>query len=1036
MKLADVSIRRPVFATMMIMALIVLGLFSYIKLNVDLYPDVDIPYVIITTVLPGAGPEQIETDVTKKIEDAVNPISGVDWIQSYSREGVSIVVIAFKLEVDGKVAAQDVREKLAAIRSDMPTDMKEPIIQRYDPASLPIMSLTVSGGRSAKEITTITKNIVKKRLENIPGVGSVDLVGGAEREIQVEVDAEKLKAYGISINDIIQNVGASNVEIPGGNLINGPQQLLLRTMGKYKNVNDFNSVIVARHEGKPVYLSDVADVVDGTKEQVSVTRVNGSIAAGLNIIKQSGSNTVKVASDVKKQLDKIRAELPPDIHISLAQDNSVFIRDSINDVLFDIFYGGLLAVIVIYLFLSNFRATVISAFALPSSIIASFIIMYALNFTLNMMSLLALSLAVGLLIDDAIVVIENIYRHMSQGETPLEAAKSASDEIGLAVMATTFTIVAVFIPVAFMPGIVGRFFYQFGITISVAVLVSLFVAFTLTPMLSSRWLKREDEALSKQGNIKNKILFYFNHFFEVLSIKYQTALKWALSHRKIVVTSSFVVFIISFMLMGSMGSQFFPDSDENEFNIVVNAAPGSSIEQTSNICQQIETMLNNYPEVTTILTTIGSSNDPVTKANILVKLVNKKDRSKSDKQIITELRKKVQLIPGADVSFLMPGGPGGSAKPITLSIRGEDIAKLSKYADQVEDIVKNTRGTVDVENSLETSKPEIRLVIDREKASDLGINPYLLASSVRAMVDGYVATQYQEGDEQYDVRVRLKKDDRMKVENLYDLTLKSTKNYSDGSPIIVPVSDIAKIDQGVGPSQINRYARQKEIRVDANITGRFLGDVLNDIMKKTKDIKFEPGYSVSVVGEGQQQEEAFGNIMLSLALAVIFVYIVLAAQFDSFVHPFSIMLALPMSIIGAVIMLLIVGSSISVISLIGIIMLMGLVTKNGILLVDFTNVLRGRGLTRTDALLKAGPTRLRPILMTTFAMIFGMMPVALGLGEGAEFRSPMGQAVIGGLITSTLLTLFIVPVVYSILDDITFANLKMLFTRLIFFKKK
>lgn len=1030
MKLADVSIRRPVFATMMIMALIVMGLFSYMKLNVDLYPSVDIPYVIITSVLPGAGPEQIETDVTKKIEDAVNPISGVDWIQSYSREGVSLVVIAFKLEVDGKIAAQDVREKLAAIRSDLPADLKEPIIQRYDPASLPIMAITVSGNKSEKDITTITKNIVKKRLENIPGVGSVDLVGGAEREIEIQVNADKLKAYGISIQDIIQNVGSSNVEIPGGNLINGSQQLLLRTMGKYKNVSDFNNVIVARFKGKPVYLSDVASVYDGTKEQVSLTNVNGNIAVGLNIIKQSGSNTVKVASDVKKQLESIKKELPAGVNILLAQDNSVFIKNSINDVLFDILYGGLLAIIVIYLFLANFRATIISAFALPSSIIASFIIMYALNFTLNMMSLLALSLAVGLLIDDAIVVIENIYRHMDQGETPMEAAKSASEEIGLAVMATTFTIVAVFVPVAFMPGIVGRFFYQFGITISAAVLVSLFVAFTLTPMLSSKWLKREDEALSKEGNIKNKILFYFNHFFELLSVKYKTGLNWALHHRKSVVISSILVFIFSFLIMGKMGSQFFPDSDQNEFNIVVNAAPGSSLEQTANVCNKIGSILKGYPEITTNLTTIGASNDPVTKANILVKLVNKKDRKKSDKQIISELRKKLQLIPGANISFLLQGGPGGNAKPITLSVRGEDINKLSVYADKVESIVKNTYGTVDVENSLETSKPEIRIIIDRQKASDLGVNPFLIASSVRSMVDGYVATQFQEGDEQFDVRVRLNKNDRSTLDNLYNLTIKSSKNNSDGSPLIVPVTDVASIVPGVGPSQINRYARQKEIRIDANITGRFLGDVLGDITKQTKNIKFDPGYSVSVVGEGQQQEEAFGNILISLALAVIFVYIVLAAQFDSFVHPFSIMLALPMSIIGAVLMLLIFGGSISVISLIGIIMLMGLVTKNGILLVDFTNVLRGRGLSRIDALLKAGPTRLRPILMTTFAMIFGMIPVALGLGEGSEFRAPMGQAVIGGLITSTLLTLFIVPVVYSILDDLSPSRIRKIFANL------
>jgi len=1018
MKLADVSIQRPVFATMMIMALIVLGLFSYLKLNVDLYPNVDIPYVIITTVLKGAGPEQIETDVTKKVEDAVNPIEGVDWIQSYSREGVSIVVIAFKLEIDGKVAAQDVREKLAAIKGDLPDDIDEPIIQRYDPASLPIMSITVSGKRADKEVTEYAKNVVKKRIENIPGVGSVNLVGGAEREINISVDASKLKAYDLSIQDVIQSVGASNVEIPGGNLIDGPRQLLLRTMGKYKKVSDFSNVIVASPKGKPVYLSDIATVVDGVKEQTSLTRVDGNIAAGLSILKQSGSNTVKVADEVKKQLEKIKSELPPDIKINLAQDNSTYIQDTINDVLFDIIYGGLLAVIVIYLFLANSRATLISALALPTSIIASFIMMYALNFTLNMMSLLALSLAVGLLIDDAIVVIENIYRHMHQGETPLEAAKSASQEIGLAVMATTFTIVAVFVPVAFMPGIVGRFFYQFGITISVAVLVSLFVAFTLTPMLSSRWLKKEDEALSKEGNILKKTLYYFNHFFEILSAKYKAALSWSLIHRLRVSILAVVVFVFSMMLLGMLGSQFFPDTDQNEFNVTVNAAPGSSLEQTSNICAQIEGELRKYHEVTTVLTTIGASNDPVTKATILVKLVKKGERKKSDKQLMSEVRKKFKFLPGANISYGVSGGPGGNQKPITMSVRGEDLDKISAYAEKVEAIVRGTKGTVDVENSLQTSKPEVKLQIDREKASDLGVSPYDIASSVRAMVDGYVATKYQEGDEQYDVRVRLKKQDRLNIADISGLMLKSTKKAKDGSAIMLPVTDVAKVNEGVGLSEINRYARQKEVRIDANLDGRFLGEALGDIQKGTSKIKFEPGYSVSVVGEGQTQAESFVNILISLALAIVFVYIVLAAQFESFVHPFSIMIALPMSMIGAVIMLLIFGSSVSVISLIGIIMLMGLATKNGILLVDYTNVLRGRGLSRFDALLEAGPTRLRPILMTTFAMIFGMMPVALGLGEGAEFRSPMGQAVIGGLVTSTFLTLFIVPVVYSWFDDI------------------
>lgn len=879
------------------------------------------------------------------------------------------------------------------------------------------MYLTVSGNMSDRDITTFTKDVVKSRLENIPGVGSVDLVGGAEKEVQIEVDASKLRAYNISIQDVIMNVGAQNVEIPGGNVTEGSRQLLVRTMGKYTNVKDFSKVIVATPNSKPVYLSDVAHIVDGVKEQTSLTRVNGKIAVGLNIIKQSGSNTVQVAHAVNKEIAKLQKEIPAGVTINLAQDNSIFIEESINDVLFDILYGGLLAVIVIYLFLANFRATVISGLALPTSIIASFILMFALNFTLNMMSLLALSLAVGLLIDDAIVVIENIYRHMSQGETPMEAAKSASEEIGLAVMATTFTIVAVFIPVAFMPGIVGRFFYEFGITISAAVLVSLFVAFTLTPMLSSKWLHREDEELSPKGKILNRSLYYFNHFFEMLNVKYEKSLRWSLTHRKTIVFGAIGIFIASFFIMGMLGSQFFPDSDQSQFNVVVNASPGSSLEQTSMICEKVEKMLREKPEVKIVLTTIGSGNDPVTKATILVKLVKTKERKKSDKQIMAEIRNEMKYIPGASFSMLTQGGPGGAQKPVTLSIRGDDLAKLQIIADKVESIVKSTPGAVDVENSLELSKPEIRINIDREKASDLAVNPYLIASTIRAMVDGNVATQFKEGDEQIDVRVRLKKNERKNINDLSTLTVKSTKKIG-GQDFLVPLTDITNITQGVGPSKINRYARQKEIRVDANLDKRFLGVVLADISKETSKLQIDAGYSINVIGQGQTQSESFGNILLSLMLAIVFVYIVLAAQFDSFVHPFSIMLALPMSIIGAVIMLLIFGSSVSVMSLIGIIMLMGLVTKNGILLVDFTNVLRERGMSRFDALVKAGPTRLRPILMTTFAMIFGMVPVALALGEGAEFRAPMGQAVIGGLITSTLLTLFIVPVVYSILDDL------------------
>jgi len=1017
MKLADTSIERPVFATMMIMALVVLGLFSYMKLNIDLFPNVDFPFVIVTTVLPGAGPEQIETDVSKRIEAAVNTVGGLDHLQSISQEGVSIVVLQFKLEVNGQQAAQDVRDKIAAIRGDLPTDIEDPVIQRFDPASEPIYTLTLSGKRSEKDITTYAKDVVIKRLENVSGVGRVDLVGGAEREIQVAVDAERLKAYDLSIYDVIQTVSAANTEIPAGSLIQGRRQILLRTMGKLTSVGEFNNVIVARRSGKVVHLSDVAAVEDGVKERTNLSRVNGENAVSLNVLRQSGSNTVKVADALNAGIRRLRGELPSDLSITVVRDNSTYIRESVHDVLFNIFYGGLLAIIVVFLFLGNLRSTIISAFALPTSIIASFIIMYALKFTLNMMSLLALSLAVGLLIDDAIVVIENIFRHMRQGETPIEAAKAATNEIGLAVMATTFTIVAVFVPVAFMPGIVGRFFYQFGITVSVSVLVSLFVAFTLTPMLSSRWLKREDEALNRQGNVIQKGLYYFNHAFTVMSEKYQRAIRWSLGHRKIVLFGALGVFFFSFFLMRFLGSSFFPTMDRSEFNIGVSAAPGSSLEQTSRVCSTIEGVVQKLPETTLTFTTIGAGTDPVTIGNVMVKLVKKKDRKRGVLEIIDDVRGKLKYVPGANLSFSIEQVAGGGGKPVIMSVRGDNMTELEGIANKVEYIVRTTPGAADVENSLEKSKPELRIRIDREKASDLGVNVGLIAATARAMVDGYVATEYQEGDERYDVRVRLRKEDRTSLENVKDLTVLSNKNTDDGSNLLIPVSFVANIDQGSGSSRIYRYDRQREIRVDANLAGRLLGPVLGDIVKRTKELNVPPGYSVRVSGEGEFQSESFADIFLALALAIVFVYIVLAAQFDSFRLPFAIMLALPMSLIGAVFALLVFRSSLSVMSLIGIIMLMGLVTKNGILLVDYTNVLRDRGLERTDALVKAGATRLRPILMTTFAMIFGMIPVAFAFGEGSEFRAPMGQAVIGGLLTSTFLTLFVVPVVYSVLED-------------------
>ncbi len=1016
MKLSDTSIKRPVFTTMMVVAILVLGLFAFIQLNVDEYPNVDIPVVVVTTQLPGAGPSQVETDVTKIIEDAVNPIEGVDHIQSTSQEGVSIVIIRFKLEVDGKTAAQEVREKVAAIRSQLPDETKDPVIQRFDPSDQPILTVAVSSAsRSEKEVTQYTKDVIKKRLENIQGVGSVDLVGGAEREIQILVDNEKLKAHNISVQDVIQKVGEANVEVPGGNLYQGDRQLIVRTMGKIKNVDEFKNIVIATPQGQLVYLSDVATVKDTTEETTSLTRLNGKSAVGLEIKKQSGSNTVQVANTVKDQIVQLRKEIPSDIKLVVARDNSTFIKDSIDDVLFDIIYGAILAIFVIFLFLANLRATIISAFALPTSIIGSFFFMYIFGFTLNVMTLLALSLAVGLLIDDAIVIIENIYRHMDEGETPLEAAKSASDEIGLAVMSVTFTLVAVFVPVAFMPGIVGRFFFQFGITVTVAVLVSLFVALSLTPMLSSKWLK--EEHISKEGNIIQKGLYYFNHFFDSLSAKYINALRWSINHRVVIVVGSILIFAFSFYLMKFLGSEFIPEQDQGEFEIVVNAAPGSSIIETNKIMKQIESVVRKKSGVVDMLTTIGSGNNPVTEGDILVKLVEKSKRNYSTTELMSELRHEIH-IPGADISYDPPSGPGGQQKPVIFSVRGENLTVLDNLAKKVENIVKTTPGAVDVDNTLQNSKPELRITVERQKASELGVNVNSIATTVRALVDGYDATKFQEGEDQYNVKVRLRQSDRKTLADLSNITVKSTKKTAAGGTILIPLSDVAFINNGVGPSVINRYDRKREIEIQANLSGKLLGEVLGPAQQRISKLNMPPGYSVEVAGTGEQQSKSFVNILLSLALAIIFVYIVLASQFESFVYPFSIMLALPMSIIGAVLALIAFNGSLSIMSMIGIIMLMGLVTKNGILLVDYINIERDRGLSREEAILSAGPVRLRPILMTTFAMVFGMIPVAFSLGTGSELRAPMGQAVIGGLITSTLLTLFIVPVAYSILDDI------------------
>lgn len=1064
MKLADVSIRRPVFTVMMILALVVLGTSSFYDLNVDLMPDIDFPFVIIQTFYPGAGAEAVETDVSKKIEDAVNPITGVRHVTSRSEEGYSLVFVEFQLEKDAQVAAQEAREKVAAIRGDLPEDIEEPIVRQYDPASQPIITVAVSGERPLRDITEYVKDNIQKTFEAIPGVGAVTLVGGYEREVNVYVDIDKMESYEISIDKVKNAIMAANMEIPGGRVEEENREYLLRTMGRLSSVAEFNDIPIDNPHGQPVYLKDIATVVDGIEEKRSLARIDGVEGVTLDISRQSGGNTVEVARAVKAEMAEMEKALPPDMHLNLIVDNSTFIEDSIHEVLLNIYYGGFLAILVIFLFLADIRSTTISAIAIPASIIATFTFIRFLGFTLNMMTLLALAISVGLLIDDAIVVIENIFRRLQSGEPAMKAAFNGTKEIGLAVMATTFSIVVVFLPVAFMKGIVGRFFYQFGMTVAISVLVSLFVAFSLTPMLSSRWLALNNKDAKPpsifQGmavkrpkfflwrlfywiagiflipiiriinfllmvlwHIYHKILIIiqpWNKLFDRVTEYYKVILAWSLNHRFIVMVFAVASFIFALYLGSLAGVEFMAETDRGSYNIQIETPPGTDLESTSSALAEVEELVrNNFEGIELLYTTIGSGQNPVNEGRVFVKLVDKDKRPLSSHIMIDSTRNLMVSIPGIKYALSGEEHAGGSDWAASLSIRGNDMAVLTDLTYQVENIFRNIPGAVDIDNTLAEGKPELQINIDRGLANDLGLNMYNIGASVRSLVEGDVVTRYKEGDNEYDVRVRLKEEDRSNTAQIGRLMIESNKDIEGIRTFLVPLNNFAKLEKTSAVGEYRRLDRLREVSVGANVTAdAFSGTVAGLAMEQIQNIDVPPGYYITKTGMSEIQEESFGYIFEALILAIIFIYLLLASQFESFFDPLSIMFSLPLSLVGAIIALLIMGNSISIISLIGIIMLMGLVTKNAILLIDFVKQRRYAGMDRTEAILKAGPIRLRPILMTTISLIFGVLPIALGFGPGAEMRAPMARAVIGGMTSSTLLTLVVVPIVYTIIDDI------------------
>ena len=1013
MFLSDLSIKQPVLATMLAVSLVTLGIYSYNQLAIDQFPDVEIPVLTVQTEYTGASPETVEREVTKRIEEALNTISGVRHIESVTTEGYSSVAVEFHLGVKIANAQQDAQSKINAIRADFPKDIKEPVIQRIDFNAQAIVSVAVeSTSADIKALSSIAEKVIKKRVETVSGVGQVTLVGLARREIQVLLDRDKVKSYGLTYAQVAGALQRENLDMPAGKLEQGQREPLVRVAGKFRLLESFDHVVVAYRNGSPIYLPMLGRVVDGVEERRSASLINGKPGLSLDIVKQSGANTVEVADAIDKAVTEINTELPPHIRLRKVVDRSTFIRESVEDVQVTLVLGGLLTVLIVFLFLNSWRSTVITGLALPVSVISTFIIMRALGFTLNILTLMGLSLAIGLLIDDAIVVRENIVRHMQAGADHFTAAREATSEIGLAVMATTFTIIAVFVPVAFMGGIIGRFFFQFGITVGFAVVISLYVSFTIDPMLSSRWYDPAADPRVPRSWL-GRTLNRFNHQVDRVQNALAAILGWSLAHRwAVVVVATFAIFS-SFWIFGKLGTEFMPSADPGQFQVSYKATPGISLERSEEIARQIESEIRGNPAVAYTYTTIGgSAGKAINEGNIFIRLTPRSTR-KHYKAIGVEVRQAIARFRSVRTSIEEADNIGADVKPIQISVRGSDLMRLVPLSEKLMAEAKQVPGAADVDTSEEPPQPEVRVAVNRDAAGDLGLDLGTVASTIRGLVAGEVVSQFEDPDgDSYDVRLRVQRGDRTRAGDLLGLDLPA-----QGGRALVPASQVASLDTGTAPSKIRRRDLLREVRLSASTVNRSLGEVVNDIKSRSAAIGIPPGFRIDYTGDTEIMMESFGYAMQSLLLAVVLIYAVLASEFRSFLQPFALMLSLPLSLLGVAGMLYVVHDTLNMMSMIGIILLMGLVTKNAILVVDFANTQRREGVPRADALIRAARIRLRPILMTTLAMIFGMLPLAFEIGAGSEFRAPMARAVIGGLITSTLLTLIVVPVVYTYLDD-------------------
>jgi HAE1 family hydrophobic/amphiphilic exporter-1 len=1021
MWLTRISVNNPVFATMMMASLLVVGLFAYFRLSIEQFPDVEFPIVVVSTSYPGATPESVESEVSRPIEDAVNTISGVRSLTSRSLEGRSTVIIEFELTVNAVAAVQDVREKIAQVTPKFRDEIDTPEITRFSPDSQPIASLAVrTDRRDLRELTTLADQVILKRLQTVRGVGQAYIVGGVKRRINVLPNPEKMQAYGIGMDQLINVLKSENQQIPLGTLTRPQTEFVVQIEGRVTDPRRLGELVVARRGGASVTVGDIAKVEDGSEEKDAVALFDGDRLLAISFVKVQGSNTLEVIKGLKQAVEDLKADLPSDIQLQFMRDDSRAILISVNGVQRTLIEGAALTVLIVFLFLNSWRSTIITGLTLPIAVIGTLAAVYAAGFTLNKLTLMALSLAIGILIDDAIVVRENITRHVAMGKSHRQAALDGTNEIGLAVLATTFSIVAVFLPVAFMGGIIGRFFLQFGITVTVAVLISLFVSFTLDPMLSSVWHDPDSLPNAKRGPL-GRAVAQVDRAMEWLGRIYRRLLGWCLRWRWLVLVVALASFVASFPLAGRLGSEFVPEPDLSEILVEITTPPGSAIDYTEAKIRQAQDALKEFPEVSYSFASINAGGFARRNVGTLyVRFVPLEQRKMTPQQMATPFRERLSRIAGIDnVNIGLPNLGGGLNKPIMIAIKGQDIAELDRLSQEAMQLMRGVSGVVDIESSLKANKPTVALEVDRQLAADLGISTSSIASTLRPLLAGEEAGTWKAPDsEDYDVFVRLPRDDRTGMPDLERIYVASSQTNADGNPKMVALAQVVQIRPSAGSTQINRRDLAREVLLTATTSGRPVGEAGREIQAKLEQMKMPPGYRFWFGGASKDMKESAGYAAAALLLAVIFIYLILASQFGSFLQPLAIMAALPLSLIGVILGLWIAGSTLNIFSVIGFIMLMGLVTKNAILLIDFVNQARREGHDRTAAILEAGEIRLRPIMMTTLAMIFGMIPLALALGEGAKQTSAMAHAVIGGLVSSTLLTLIVTPVIFTYLDDL------------------